>query len=124
MSPKDRDGTQPKSAGVGQPPRDLYQTSDIRLVVTEVTKLQTQYEFVQRDVSETRTDMKDVRERLAKLETRVDHLPTKGFIVVVVTTALVIIGGLIAVAPKLQALAETVDAKSHPAPAPRVDPPR
>jgi hypothetical protein len=68
--------------------------------------------------------MKDVRERLAKLETRVDHLPSKGFIVVVVTTALVIIGGLVAVAPKLQALAETVDAKSHPAPAPRIDPPR
>jgi len=49
---------------------------------------------------------------LARLETRVDHLPSKGFIVVVVTTALIIIGGLITVAPKIQALLFT-DAAFH-----------
>jgi hypothetical protein len=90
----------------------LYPVSDIRFVITEGAKLQAQHEFVKRDVGESRTDMRDVRDRLARLETRVDHLPSKGFIVVVVTTALIIIGGLITVAPKIQALLFT-DAAFH-----------
>ena len=38
---------------------------------------------------------------VAKLEVTVHHLPSKGFIVVVVTTFLVIAGGLMTIAPKL-----------------------
>lgn len=86
----------------GPPPKDLYPTSDIRFVITEVTKLQAQQEFILRDLHESRGDIRDVRDRLARLEERVEHLPSKGFIVAVVTTALVIVGGLLTLAPKLQ----------------------
>ena len=91
-----------------QTPRDLHPTSDIRFVMTEVAKLQTQHEFVQRDMGESRADMKDARDRLARLEERVAHLPSKGFIIAVVTTALVILGGLTTLAPRLWALTGAV----------------
>ncbi|WP_295846497.1 hypothetical protein [Tardiphaga sp.] len=77
------------------------------LTLAEIVKLQSDAEYIKRDVSELRTDFRDVRDRLARLEERVLHLPGKGFIVVVVTTALVIIGGLVTIAPKPQALLQT-----------------
>jgi hypothetical protein len=49
--------------------------------------------FIKRDLGEVRNDTKDVRERLTRLEERV-ALPSKGFIVLVVTTGLVISVGL------------------------------
>ena len=71
----------------------------------EFGKLQSDAEYIKRDVAELRADSRDVRDRLARLEERVAHLPGKVFIIiVVVTTALVITGGLITIAPKLQAL--------------------
>jgi len=41
------------------------------------------------DLSAIKADMRDIRERLAKIETRLYHLPTKDF---VMTAAIVIIG--------------------------------
>ncbi|MBC7585055.1 hypothetical protein FNL55_14175 [Tardiphaga sp. vice352] len=73
----------------------------------EFGKLQSDAEYIKRDVAELRADSRDVRDRLARLEERVAHLPGKGFIIVVVTTALVITGGLITIAPKLQALLQS-----------------
>jgi hypothetical protein len=75
--------------------------------LAEIVKLQSDAEYIKRDVSELRTDVRDVRDRMARLEERVLHLPGKGFIVMVVTTALVIIGGLVTIAPKPQALLQT-----------------
>lgn len=69
--------------------------------------IQSDLEYLKRDLSESRVDMKDIRDRMARLEVRVDHLPTKGFIVTAVITSLTIIGALIAVAPRLQTLAGT-----------------
>lgn len=69
-----------------------------------IAKLEAASGYIQRDVTELRTDVRDARERLAKLEERVSHLPGKGFIVSVVTTALVIAAGIVALAPKLQSL--------------------
>ncbi len=104
----DRTSSQPTDPGTGQPPRD-QRNSDIALV--EIAKLQNDAQYVRRDVDEMRkdmravgTDVRDVRERLAKLETKVDHLPGKGFIVVVVSTALVLVAGMLTVAPKVQAI--------------------
>jgi hypothetical protein len=77
------------------------------LTLAEIVKLQSDAEYIKRDVSELRTDVRDVRDRMARLEERVLHLPGKGFIVMVVTTALVIIGGLVTIAPKPQALLQT-----------------
>jgi hypothetical protein len=76
-------------------------------VLIEIVKLQSDSEYIKRDVAELRADTRDVRDRPARLEERIGHLPGKGFIVVVVTTALVTIGGLVTIAPKLQALLQT-----------------
>ena len=93
------DISQPPDQGVGPPPS---RPSDILL--TELSKLQTDGEYIKRDLGETRADMKEVRDRLARLEERVGHLPSKGFIIVVVTSVLVITGALITLAPKIQSL--------------------
>jgi len=91
---------QPSDPGVGQP---THRGNEIMLV--EIAKLQSDAEYVKLHLSEFRGDMKDVRDRLARLEVNVSHLPSKGFIILVVTTALVIAAGLFTIAPKLQAWA-------------------
>lgn len=79
--------------GVGPPPRDDSRLSDILHV--EIGKLQNDGEHIKNLLGEVRADVKDVRDRLIRLETNVSHLPGKGFTVVVVTSAL-LIGGAIA----------------------------
>ncbi len=91
--------SEPTDQGIGPPPA---RHSDILL--TEVAKLQNDGEYTKRDLGEMRTDMRDVRDRLSRLEERVAHLPGKGFIVLVVTTSLFIVGGLLTIAPKLQSM--------------------
>ena len=87
-----------------EPPGQASPARSLEAVLVEIAKLQSASEYTNRDVSELRTDVRDVRDRLTRLEERVAHLPGKGFIIVVVTTALVIMGGLITIAPKLQSL--------------------
>ncbi len=77
------------------------------LALAEIAKLQSDAEYIQRAVAEARPAMRAVRDRLARLKERVSHLPGKGFVVVVVTTALLIAVGLVTIAPKLQALLQT-----------------
>jgi hypothetical protein len=77
------------------------------ILLTEVAKLQSDAEYAKRDLGETRADMRDLRDRMARLEVRVEHLPSKGFIVVVVTTSLLIATGIATLAPKLWAWAGT-----------------
>jgi hypothetical protein len=94
---------QPPEPGVGAPPRD--RVSDILHV--EIAKIQSDSEYLKRDLSETRTDMRDIRDRMTRLEVRVDHLPTKGFIVAALIAALTIAAGLLTIAPQLQKLVGT-----------------
>jgi hypothetical protein len=106
----------PPAPASGSLPRDPAGLSDIRFVMVEVARLQTQQEHFQQDLRETRTDVKDSRDRLARLEERVSHLPGKGFIVAVVTSSLLIIVGLLTIAPKLQLAAGTAVAVAAEAP--------
>ncbi|MFG1331136.1 hypothetical protein V5F41_07760 [Xanthobacter autotrophicus] len=69
-----------------------------------VAKLEADVEYIKRDVSQLAGDMRDVRERMTRLETRVDHLPSKGFIVTWTSISLVLLGALFTFAPKLQVL--------------------
>jgi hypothetical protein len=74
---------------------------------TELAKIQIDGDYTKTFLAELKTDMRDMRDRMSKLEVKVDHLPSKGFIVVVVTTFLVIAGGLMTIAPKLWSWAGT-----------------
>jgi hypothetical protein len=110
---KDPRVTQAPQPGVGTPPRD-QRSSDIALI--EIAKLQSDAEHLKQDLGETRGDMRDIRDRMTRLEVRVDHLPSKGFIVAVVTAALAIATGLATVAPKLQSIAGTAPTANRAAP--------
>jgi hypothetical protein len=99
----DRTISPPEGPGVGQPPASRL--ADIAL--TEIAKLQNDGEYTRRDLGELKTDMRDLRDRMTRLEVRVDHLPSKGFIVVVAIAALTLIGGLLSISPKLQTWAGT-----------------
>lgn len=113
--------TEPTVAN-GAPTAELYRMADIRTVQNAVEKLtsestsvgrdivrlQTKQEHVEEELKGVRSDVKDARDRLGILEERVRHLPSKNFIVVVVTTGLMIGGGIAALAPKLQQMAGTL----------------
>ena len=73
------------------------------IVLTEIAKLQSDGEHTKAHIGELRTDVRDLRDRMARLEERVSHLPSKGFIVGVVTSALLIVGGFLTVMPRLLA---------------------
>ena len=72
---------------------------------TEVAKIQVDGDYTKKVLGELRADVRELRDRMTKLEVRVEHLPSKGFIVLVVTTSLVIAGGLVTIAPKLSSWA-------------------
>ena len=102
---KDRTIIQSPEPGIGAPPRDAGRSLDV--LHTEIVKIQVDGDYTKKFLGELQTDMRDVRDRMAKLEVRVDHLPSKGFIVGVVVLALTLIGALVTIAPKLQSLAGT-----------------
>ncbi|NVN85007.1 MAG: hypothetical protein HXX15_02865 [Rhodopseudomonas sp.] len=102
---KDRTTIQTPDPGVGTPPRDSGRSLDV--LQTELAKIQVDGDYTKKFLGELQADMRDIRDRMAKLEVKVDHLPSKGFIVVVVTTFLVIAGGLMTIAPKLWSWAGT-----------------
>ena len=59
-----------------------------------VAKIEAFLETIRSEVAALRTNGRDVRDRLIRLEERVAHLPSKGFIF---TTAIAIVGGLTAI---------------------------
>ena len=69
-----------------------------------IAKLEASFSHMERDVAELRTDMRDVRDRLTRIETRVDHLPTKGFIVTSVVVTLAVMTALITFQDRVQRL--------------------
>jgi hypothetical protein len=91
---------------------DRFRSADIALV--EIAKLQVDGEHIKSAIGEARKDMRETRERLVALEVNVSHLPSKGFIVVVVTSALAIAVAIATIAPQLQRLAGTTVSTMQP----------
>lgn len=69
-----------------------------------VSKLETLMDVVRTDVGTLKTDVRDVRDRLIRLEERVTHLPTKGWAVGAIVTLVGLITAVVTLAPKLQSL--------------------
>jgi hypothetical protein len=58
----------------------LRSAGNAGLFEPRLARLENDIEYVKRDVGELRTDMRDVRDRVMKIETDIDHLPTKAFV--------------------------------------------
>ena len=68
-----------------------------------IARLEAHAEHAQTDLSALKVDMREVRDRLARLEEKVSHLPGKGFIVGSTAATLTLIGLLIAYQSQIQA---------------------
>lgn len=113
----DKTITEPPGPGVGQPPRDARSLDVLHI---EIAKIQVDGDYTKKFLGELQDDMRDMRDRMAKLEVRVDHLPSKEFIVTVMSVGLAIGAALLTIAPKLQSWAgvtpSTVTAPAPPQP--------
>jgi hypothetical protein len=67
-----------------------------------VAKLEATIDHMRTDVSDLKRDARDLRDRMRAVEVKIDHLPSKGFIVSALMTALLAIGVLIGYAGKIQ----------------------
>jgi hypothetical protein len=60
--------------------------------------------FMEKSLNETRTDVRDIRDRTIRLEEKVNHLPSKGFIVSAVLTSSAVFTALILFQDKIAKL--------------------
>lgn len=60
------------------------------------------------DIKILKDDVRDVRDRILKLEETVRHLPSKMFIVTTIITCLTVFGAILSVAIQFQTLARPV----------------
>jgi hypothetical protein len=67
-------------------------------------RLRSDTTHIQADVTELKKDMRDIRDRLARLEVRVEHLPGKGFVVSVVLTGAALLAAISLFQHQLQTL--------------------
>lgn len=82
------------------------------------TEVGNEFRLLRTEVSakfdEFRADIGGLRDRMTRLEERVAHLPGKGVIAAVVTTAMVLIGGVTTIVPRLQILSAPAGAQQPP----------
>lgn len=71
---------------------------------SRVASLEAYTDTIRTDVGAIKPDMRDVRDRMAKLEVKVDHLPSKNYINNVVVAAIVLIGAFITFQGQIQTL--------------------
>jgi hypothetical protein len=69
-----------------------------------IAKLEASVSHLERDVGELRVDMKDVRDRLTKIEATVAGLPTKGFVFSVYGIISALLASIILFQHQIQAL--------------------
>jgi hypothetical protein len=74
-----------------------------------VARLESDIEYIKRDVGEIKTDLRALRDAhnetrtdLRVLAERVSHLPTKGYIFWVIVTGVGFLAGIVTIAPVLQ----------------------
>ncbi|MEM6728714.1 MAG: hypothetical protein AAF618_09455 [Pseudomonadota bacterium] len=65
-------------------------------VEVRMARIEADLAHLSSDVGALRSDTRDARDRVIALEVKVDHLPTKGFIVSTMLTALAVVAALVA----------------------------
>lgn len=91
------------SPGSGNPPEHHAENPTVRAVQAAVRELETARHYIERNLNETREEIKDVRDRLARIETTVHALPSKvwiGGILAAMTVFLTAFIGLLALVEK------------------------
>lgn len=93
-----------------QPPAGGGGGTEARLAALEVhvSYIREDLARIEATANSTKTDLSDLRIEAARLSVKVDHLPSKGFIVGVVTGALALIAGLVIYLGKLGLLAQAI----------------
>ena len=71
---------------------------------SRVAKLEALTDVVRTDVGALKADVRDVRDRVIRLEEKVNHLPSKGFIVTATTAPLALLAAIVLLQGKLQSL--------------------
>jgi phage shock protein A len=69
-----------------------------------VAKLEATIEHMRSDVSDLKSDARDLRDRMRAVEVKIDHLPSKGFIVIALLASLTAIGALVGYTEQIQSL--------------------
>lgn len=87
MSPVDQETTVGVSSGIS-PLESSATNASVRVVEKAVSQLELARTYIERDLDQARSDMRDVRDRLKAVEIKVDALPSKVWI------GSVVIGGM------------------------------
>ena len=90
---------QPTTA-IGQPSDYSASTPAVRAVERAVDKLEIARATIERDLERNHDDIRDMRDRLARLETKVGDLPSKTWIGVAVLGGMTFLSALVAVLAK------------------------
>ena len=69
-----------------------------------VAKLEANVEYLRADVSTLKGDVRDLRDRMRAVEVKIDHLPSKGFIVAALLGTLAVITALIGYTDQIQSV--------------------
>lgn len=88
-------------APIGQPTDQSASTASVRAVERAVDKLEVARATIERDLERNHVDIRDMRDRLAKLETKVDGLPSKTWIGVAVLGGMTFLSAIVATMAKL-----------------------
>lgn len=97
----DQSGGQTPRSEPGNPPDLHAETPAVRAIQAAVKAMETHRGYIERDLNETRSDMRDVRDRLARLEVKVGDLPSKVWIGTVVVGGFVLLGVIVSLLGKL-----------------------
>jgi hypothetical protein len=80
----------------------------LRVLETHVDYIKEQLARIETTTTSTKTELSELRIETARLSVKVDHLPSKGFIVTAATTALALAGALIFALGRLGLLAQAI----------------
>ena len=100
----DQSNSQPTNPGSGNPIALHPDSAAVRAVQAAVDELKLHRNYMERDVTKMTDEMRSVLDRMARLETKVEALPTKiwiGTAIASMAAFLTVLIGLLALADKL-----------------------
>jgi hypothetical protein len=113
MADDDGEPKSPKRHYTTDKKPDMSTEVRVAVIETEVKNIHQGVAELKVGVGEIRTDMRDARERLKGLEVRVEHLPSKDFVVKVVLGGFAAIGTILSVITLFQSKLQAIFGLTH-----------